>query len=123
MLWTRDETLQYTQKSHAVDAHLRAVVRPDGMIEAFWAETLLDGGAYRSWGKEIATRSAVMWLATRGGRCEDTTFIEASGTSLLTATEYWPLRELKLGGQAYEVRDLTPPPGREGSRTRMSASG
>lgn len=61
MLWTREETMQVTQKRHAVEGHLRAVVDPASMrIEAFRAEIFMDGGAYRSWGKEIATKSAVM---------------------------------------------------------------
>jgi CO/xanthine dehydrogenase Mo-binding subunit/aerobic-type carbon monoxide dehydrogenase small subunit (CoxS/CutS family) len=60
MLWTREETLQYTQKRHAIDAHMRAAVDADGKIQAFQAKILLDGGAYRSWTKEITTKSAVM---------------------------------------------------------------
>ena len=60
MLWTREETMQYTQKRHAVDACMQAAVAPDGRIQAFRAEIFMDGGAYRSWGKEIATKSAVM---------------------------------------------------------------
>lgn len=60
MVWTREETLQYTQKRHAIEAHMRAAVDSTGKIQAFAAEIFLDGGAYRSWGKEIATKSAVM---------------------------------------------------------------
>ncbi len=60
MLWTREETLQYTQKRHAIEAHMRAAVDADGRMQAFQARILLDGGAYRSWTKEITTKSAVM---------------------------------------------------------------
>jgi CO/xanthine dehydrogenase Mo-binding subunit/aerobic-type carbon monoxide dehydrogenase small subunit (CoxS/CutS family) len=60
MLWTREETLQYTQKRHSIDAHLRAAVDAEGNIQAYQARIFLDGGAYRSWTKEIATKSAVM---------------------------------------------------------------
>ncbi len=60
MLWTREETLQYTQKRHAVDAHYRAAVDAEGRIQVFQARIFLDGGAYRSWTKEITTKSAVM---------------------------------------------------------------
>ncbi|MFQ5600103.1 MAG: molybdopterin-dependent oxidoreductase [Candidatus Krumholzibacteriia bacterium] len=60
MLWTREETLQYTQKRHAIEAHMRAAVDASGRIQAFRARIHLDGGAYCSWTKEIATKSAVM---------------------------------------------------------------
>jgi CO/xanthine dehydrogenase Mo-binding subunit/aerobic-type carbon monoxide dehydrogenase small subunit (CoxS/CutS family) len=60
MLWTREETMQVTQKRHAVEASMRAAVAPDGTIQAFDAAIFMDGGAYRSWGREIATKSAVM---------------------------------------------------------------
>jgi CO/xanthine dehydrogenase Mo-binding subunit len=60
MLWTREETLQYTQKRHAIEANMRAAIDPEGRIQALQARILLDGGAYRSWSKEISTKSAVM---------------------------------------------------------------
>ncbi|UCE03342.1 MAG: xanthine dehydrogenase family protein, partial [Candidatus Latescibacterota bacterium] len=60
MLWTREETLQYTQKRHAIEANMRAAVDAGGKIQVFQARILLDGGAYRSWSKEISTKSAVM---------------------------------------------------------------
>lgn len=60
MLWTREETLQYTQKRHSLRAYFKAAVTRDGKIVAFKARTYLDGGAYRSWTKEVTTKSAVM---------------------------------------------------------------
>lgn len=60
MLWTREETLQYTQKRHAIHAYMKAAVARDGRIVAFRSLSYLDGGAYRSWSREIATKSAVM---------------------------------------------------------------
>ena len=60
MLWTREETLQYTQKRHSIHAYLKAAVARDGTIVAFRSRSYLDGGAYRSWSREITTKSAVM---------------------------------------------------------------
>jgi CO/xanthine dehydrogenase Mo-binding subunit/aerobic-type carbon monoxide dehydrogenase small subunit (CoxS/CutS family) len=59
-LWTREETMQYTQKRHKMDHRFDAAIDPNGKIQAFKARIYLDGGAYRSWGKEIASKSAVM---------------------------------------------------------------
>lgn len=60
MLWTREETLQYTQKRHSLRAYYKAAVDKRGKIVAFKARSYLDGGAYRSWTKEVTTKSAVM---------------------------------------------------------------
>jgi CO/xanthine dehydrogenase Mo-binding subunit len=39
---------------------MQAAIAPGGRIQAYRARIIMDGGAYRSWGKEIATKSAVM---------------------------------------------------------------
>jgi CO/xanthine dehydrogenase Mo-binding subunit len=52
--------MQYTQKRHKMDHRFDAAIDPNGKIQAFKARIYLDGGAYRSWGKEIASKSAVM---------------------------------------------------------------
>lgn len=60
MLWTREETLQYTQKRHSFRSYYKAAVAKNGRIAAFKARVYLDGGAYRSWTKEVSTKAAVM---------------------------------------------------------------
>jgi Xaa-Pro aminopeptidase len=53
-----------------------------------------------------AGHSLVWRVASPGARCEDTFWIDAGGSELLTASEDWPRRIVHVGGTAYEVPDL-----------------
>ncbi|MBI1748638.1 MAG: molybdopterin-dependent oxidoreductase [Acidobacteria bacterium] len=118
MLWTREETLQYTQKRHSYRSYYQAAVAADGRIAAFKARVYLDGGAYRSWTKEVSTKSAVMatgpyeiphvWIDSFGVYTNNPLCGAARGfgsTGTLFNTEvFWDKVARALGMDPYEFR-------------------
>lgn len=53
-----------------------------------------------------AGESLVWRVAAPGARCEDTFWIDAGGSELLTASEDWPRRSVRVGEATYDVPDL-----------------
>ncbi len=51
-------------------------------------------------------QSLVWRVASPGARCEDTFWIDSDRSELLTASEDWPHRTVRVGDVAYDVPDL-----------------
>lgn len=58
-VYSREETLQFTQKRHPVEIRVKVGAKADGTLHAFQAEVLADTGAYASWGQNILRKICV----------------------------------------------------------------
>ncbi len=58
-VYTREETLAYTQKRHPAKIKVKVGAKKNGQLIAFQADALTDTGAYASWGQNILRKVCV----------------------------------------------------------------
>lgn len=58
-VYTREETLRYTQKRHPAIMKVKVGATKDGKLVAFKADVLTDTGAYASWGQNVLRKVCV----------------------------------------------------------------
>lgn len=58
-VYSREETLKFTQKRHPTRIKIKVGAKKDGQLVAFKADVLSDTGAYASWGQNILRKICV----------------------------------------------------------------